>query len=338
MQWKILAGLRFFLALIVVGDHIIDLFPEAGEPWNTLSRLGGFPAVLGFLLISGYSIANSITQKPEGFYKRRFLRIYPLYACSIFISLIPFLVLGSKINLIFNGVFAQFSLDFQTVIGNLFMMQGFFVQFIGSNPPLWTLSIECCCYLLAPFFVKLSTKALLTLIGLSSILFAIYPYFIKLEIIQLKVYDYSFLIYGLGFCLLLWAWLLGFLYFREKEKIAILIIALGCLLLEQNQVITSRWAILTYVLSASLLIYSSNLKFPPSLLKIFSYLGELSYPLYLFHIPSLIFGYAVLGIEKPIVLVFFSLAISMFFDRVIDRVVHFQNSTKFKTLLLRILP
>ena len=222
-------------------------------------------------------------------------------------------------SLLFNGVYAQLPLDVWTVLGNLVFMQGFLVNFIGSNPPLWTLSIECLCYLLAPLFFRLNTKRLLILIALSSLSFAIYPYLMNFW--GLKGYHYAFLSYGLGFIMLLWAWLLGFFYFisSKKEESKVLIIALGCLLLEQNQVVTSRWVIATYVLSALILIYSSQIKIPSFLLNSFNYLGELSYPLYLFHVPVLICSYSLFAIKNPVILVAFSLITSMFFYHIVDR-------------------
>jgi peptidoglycan/LPS O-acetylase OafA/YrhL len=93
MQWKVLAGLRFFLAWIVVCYHLKNFIPDYGKDFLcTFGKLNGLTAVLGFLLISGYSIAHSLTKNPEGFYNRRFLRIYPLYFCAVIVSLIPFLI------------------------------------------------------------------------------------------------------------------------------------------------------------------------------------------------------------------------------------------------------
>jgi peptidoglycan/LPS O-acetylase OafA/YrhL len=324
LKWDILAGLRFFLALIVVADHLLDIFPNTGEPWRLLNRFGGFSAVIGFLLVSGYSIASSISRKPEGFYKRRFFRIYPLYVCSILVSLIPFSLAGTKLHELANGAFI--TPNAQSILGNLFLMQGFLVKYIPSNPALWTLSIECFCYLLAPFLIKLRQKSLLILIGLSSILFALCPYYIQYihKTESSSGYDhYDFYLYGIGFILLFWAWLLGFFYFFHKDRpfSKILLISLGCILLEQNQIVSSRWAISTYVLSALVLIYSPYISFPKFASfasNVLKYLGELSYPLYLFHVPSILFLYSVLDVKDPIKLIGFALTISALFYYSVD--------------------
>ncbi len=69
------------------------------------------------------------------------------------------------------------------------------------------------------------------------------------------------------------------------------------MLLEQNREYTSRWGISTYALSNLIFIYSLHIRLIAGLgVEFFNYLGELSYPLYLFHVPSLIVCYSVLGI------------------------------------------
>jgi peptidoglycan/LPS O-acetylase OafA/YrhL len=54
MQWKVLAGLRFFLAWIVVCYHLKNFIPDYGKDFLcTFGKLNGLATVLGFLLISG---------------------------------------------------------------------------------------------------------------------------------------------------------------------------------------------------------------------------------------------------------------------------------------------
>ena len=75
----------------------------------------------------------------------------------------------------------------------------------------------------------------------------------------------------------------------------------------------------------------------PDLLNIFNYLGDISYPLYLFHIPPCIFSYSVLGIKDSISLVFLALLVSMLFYHAIDTPLRLRKSafsTNVKQLLL----
>src|ERR1019366_8528321 len=82
VSWEALALLRFFLAWIVLSQHLTSVTDHSG--WvEALSSFDGKAAVVGFLLVSGYSIAASLDRESEGFYRRRFLRVYPLYFFAI---------------------------------------------------------------------------------------------------------------------------------------------------------------------------------------------------------------------------------------------------------------
>ncbi len=75
-SWKILGGLRFALAMIVLFGHLARFVPDRGLINKGLLLLGGLgaaAAVFCFLVISGYSIAHSITVKPQGYFRRRCL-------------------------------------------------------------------------------------------------------------------------------------------------------------------------------------------------------------------------------------------------------------------------
>jgi len=313
MRWTVLAGLRFILAYIVLSYHLTWCV-DASNPLAFLGTLGGLTAILGFLLISGYSIANSINRNPKGFYQRRVLRIYPLYFCAIIYSLVPFLFSGKNIQL---GIIKFVQPDSWTVAGNLLFLQGWGIESLTSNPVVWTLGIEIFCYLLAPLFVKADNKVLLSLIGISSLSFALFPY--------THLPHYSVLQYGLGLLLFLWAWLLGFFYFFNQDKAyaKILLVGLGCLLLRLNHVHSiSKYAILIYIISCIVLIYAPRISLTGNLAKLFNYLGNISYPLYLFHIPSMIIIYSVLNIKNPVALILFPLLVSIFFHHVIEVPLH----------------
>lgn len=328
MQWKILAGLRFFLAWLVVCDHLPMFIPMA-QPWLTFQKLGGFPAVVGFLLISGYSIAHSITHKPEKFYRRRFLRIYPLYVLAVLLATVPFLFVGPVIiTLTQEGKFIQ--PDFYAFLGNLFLLQGFIADPLSSDSVVWTLSIEMTCYLLAPLFIKLSNRKLLIIISISSILFVFYPYYLSFLTKDPLQLHYAHRKFDLGLILLLWAWLLGFFYYRtsDQERSRIFLIVLGCILLEQNQVVTSRWCILVYCLTALILIYSPKIKISNSSANVLNFLGDISYPLYLFHIPIMLICYAVLGIRGWFGLLLPAFLGAVFFYYIVDVPLRVRRSAK----------
>ena len=325
-RWKVLAGLRFFLAWVVFCVHI-DMFGFV-DPNSVLSKIllkskefGGVAAVIGFLLISGYSIAHSAMQNPQGFYKRRFIRIYPIYAASMIFSLVPFLLLGSYIK---HPIFLSELPDIVTTIGIFALLQGFLVESTTANGVIWTLSLEIFFYLLAPFLVKTKTSIIVALIAISSIAFAAYPY--------LRLEFYFFMKYGLATIFLGWAWLAGFLYYRIEQSSFTqpLLIILGSTLLSLNPTYGNRLSILTYVLSSLVLIHSGNIQLPKKILNIFNYLGNLSYPLYLLHMPCLIIGYHIFNFRNPFLLIFTTLITSALFLHLIDYPVRLQSrkSTK----------
>ena len=310
-QWSILAGLRFFLAWIVVCHHLSHCVPD-NDFLASFQKFSGFSAVIGFLLISGFSIAQSISKGSKGFYQRRFIRVYPLYIVAIIVSLIPFLITNHEIVALDSTKYQQPTL--MNFVGNLFFLQGFIVFPLGSNGVIWTLSVEVVCYLLAPLLVKLKPNIILLLIAISSGCYVVF------SLIDLPNKDIAFLRYGLPFMLLLWAWLLGFFYFfnADRNSAKISIVLLGCFLLGFNGGNFGPFATFTYVLSALTLIYSSSIKLPKKLLKILDYLGELSYPLYLFHTPSILLGYAVMGIKNSFLLMLLSLIFSALFYHLVD--------------------
>jgi peptidoglycan/LPS O-acetylase OafA/YrhL len=310
-QWSILAGLRFFLAWVVVCHHLSHCIPT-NDLLVSFQSFTGFSAVLGFLLISGYSIACSISKGSTGFYRRRFMRVYPLYLVAIVFSLLPFLIAGNEIVVLDSTKYQQPTLI--NFIGNLFFLQGFLVFPLGSNGVIWTLSVEVVCYLLAPVFVKLKPPVILLLIAISA------GCYIAFSQIALPNKDIAFLRYGLPLLLLSWAWLLGFFYFfHARSPLAkVSIVLLGCFLLGFHGGNYGSLANFTYVLSALLLIYATEITLPQKLCKVLDYLGELSYPLYLFHTPAILLGYAVMGFKNSFSLMFLSLIFSVLFYHVID--------------------
>lgn len=307
MEWKILAGLRFFLAWIVLCTHV-RAFVSEQNIFTIFSVFGGHSAVIGFLIISGYSIANSISRESTNFYKRRIFRIYPLYLCSICFSLLPFLFLNENFPVIkFNYTLPSL----WTILGNLFFLQGFIFLPIKTNIVIWTISIEVLNYILAPVYFKISQKQILTIIFISSTLYAFYPY--------LHLGDYLQLRFGLSFILLAWAWLLGYYYYFNRKVLSkIMLVALGIVLLTVNNKSNQGLSVVTYTLTAILLIYSPVIKLPDFVGKMAKYLGDISYPLYLFHSPTLILIEGVLKIKDSLILIGSSVIIAMWFYHTVD--------------------
>lgn len=103
VDWAILAGLRFLLALIVVGVHLAR-FANPNSLICRMAHLGGFTAVIGFLVVSGISMAASVERRPQGFLGRRVLRIYPLYLAAVLAPLLLFAAAACVLIALSTGV------------------------------------------------------------------------------------------------------------------------------------------------------------------------------------------------------------------------------------------
>ncbi len=315
VAWELLAGVRFVLALIVACDHLSDFVPSTDVLLVVKACIGGFPAVMGFLLLSGFAMAHSITRNPKGFYQRRLLRIYPLYLVAIGVSLLPFLWAGSVIpSPVTNQVWLQPTAS--NLLGNALFLQTFLVLQLTSNGITWTLGIEAFCYAITPFLVKLSHRTLLLLLGLSALLFAAQP------LVSLPYTAISSMRHGIPLLFLAWVWLLGFIYFLQAKALFAppLVIGLGCLLLSLNNLVYDhrKLSLLVYVLTALALIYGTAVPLPRWLARLCQYLGNLSYPLYLFHFPAFLLAYLGLGTQNSGVLLGAALMVSAGFYHAVD--------------------
>ena len=312
-QWKILGGLRFFLAFIVVCGHLSRFAPRDNAINRFLISGAEFDAVAAvfcFLIISGFSIAHSITAKPQGFYFRRVVRIYPLYILAMVLTLVPFWFGGPVIQVL-EGQFIQPGIANFTA--NLFFLQTFLVKQLSGNGPLWTLAVEVFFYLLAPVFVRMRSRILLLLILISAVAFALYP--------ALNLHFYSKYRWGLPAFFLLWAWLGGFVFYRHREKpvFRMGLILLGIILFSANSTWNQKFTFVTYIVAASIITHAFWIKLPAQVLGFLNYLGELSYPLYLLHVPILLFSYAILGIRSAALMVLLTLAVTALVYHAIDR-------------------
>lgn len=279
--WPLLGGLRFVLASIVVFEHFRWLLPLPAL--RVVPALGSFAAVLAFFAISGYSIAASYERAPQGFYRRRFRRIYPTYLVALAVALMPHLLRNDAAFFVGGQVFERPTLP--QALCHILMLQGFAVPIIDAAGPAWSLSIECACYLLAPLFWRFRWLALAALPSFAFFVVARGP---------LHLPYYAHMPYGVAFAALLWAWLAGFVFYRYRAEAwaAWALVSLGSVALALNRSDAPRLAPFTLVASYGALIAAPALPLPPRLARVLTVLGDVSYPLYLLHIPVLLLLYA----------------------------------------------
>lgn len=192
--------LRFILAITVVLAHSGSIFG--------LNFVGGKIAVQAFYIISGFYMTLILNEKYIGknnsyklFISNRFLRLYPIYWVVLFFTVGFSLVvlmftkgdglktlaryaeyfntmdIGSFCFLIFTNLFlflqdAVLFLGLNTTNGNLFFTANYqettpmLYQFLFI-PQAWTIGIEIAFYLIAPFIVRKKLIVVIPLILLS---------------------------------------------------------------------------------------------------------------------------------------------------------------------------
>jgi len=294
INWPALALARFLLSFVVVAAHILG-FVDTPGPFSWFNRFNAFNAILGFLLISGLSIGKSIQQDPQGYYRRRAQRIYPVYLASIALQ---YIVLqegfGWKLLLI--------------LLANIF----FFNQVVTDTSyvgPAWTLTLEVWLYALAPLFLRLSFKVLLALTLAS---FGSYIAYTCARTLVHAPY-YAEVSYGLNLVFLSFIWVAGFmlaLFKKKQKKISFLIAALLfthwastfaiqlAYRVKNNQLSTTniREDLTNFTMEAICLglvfyVVIANRHIPPFSAvtkRAVNLLGNISYPLYLSHLTVLI--------------------------------------------------
>jgi len=181
------------------------------------------------------------------------------------------------------------------VIQNLFFLQGWTTYSIPCNAVVWTLSVEVFCYLLTPLLARLSQVLLLLIAGFSAALFCVY---------HLRVappFYYHLMLHGQSTALLMWCWLLGFIAYRSRNHA---LAALGVLAVFfvaahfNGNDLGHRWVV-TVALAVLGIGFTDKLRGPQWVAATGSFLGDASYPLYLFHMPFYVLFFRLTNASIP---------------------------------------
>lgn len=275
-QWTVLAGLRFLLATLVVMTH-----SEVVAPGSIVDKMvghTGYPAVFGFLMISGYSIASSITSRPHSYLIRRVKRIYPTFLFALAFSCL--VLVDGPLHLPLGQIIVAPS--WHVLVGNLLMLQGILVPVIPSNGPLWSLSIEWWCYILAILLIRFNNRVSVVVMIASFCSMLVYSKHFG----YVTASEYPL---GLSVFLIAWAWLSGFVYNREPTKLNfMLMLAMPMLMFELY--LPLQFGQMVIAGSACMILFAKSITIrSESLKKLLNFLGNASYPLYLVHDPMLWF-------------------------------------------------
>lgn len=184
---------RFTLAISVVVAHSASI--------SGANIADAVVAVQSFYIISGFLMTLILTQKYHSynsFIKNRVLRLFPVYYCVLFFAIITSVIsyygLNNSMYLqswISNIRYLNITTIFFLIFTNIAIIGQDVLMFLGINPQgtlffttnfydvnlpaftflfipqTWTLGVELIFYLIAPFLVKLKTKYLIMLFGLS---------------------------------------------------------------------------------------------------------------------------------------------------------------------------
>jgi peptidoglycan/LPS O-acetylase OafA/YrhL len=283
--WSTLAGFRFFFAAWVLFDHTYNFGPpETAMPVFTKS---GLVAVLCFLAISGFSIHHSIAQKPQGYVVRRFWRIVPINTLAILVAWIAYTVLGLSGG---YGTPATPPRIWDWLVCLLLLES--VVPVLSHVPflfPAWSLSVEAIYYVFAPLLRRLHRLDVLALVALSSgALFVCWPLISRLYISDAK--------YGVTAVALIWAWIAGWVAYARPARATWVVsfIVLGCLGIWTQardfgivDTVSAMANVVAWCATILILFYRVPSVGGDTFGRILSYLGEISYPLYLLHYPVL---------------------------------------------------
>ena len=322
-QWSLLALARFVLAAIVAVSHLAK-YADIGI-LSVVSALSAFEAILGFLLVSGYSVTSSYVTSPKGFFQRRLSRLYPVYIASVV------LWLGTEAWVRQSMP----ALNFELLANLVFLNQLFTTTSLVG--PAWSLSLEVWLYCLLPVLVVLGAP-MNRAIAIGS--FVAYLVYTVLRTLLHQPY-YSGLGYGLNLVFLAFAWVCGSRLARKDEPrflvlrdiawtlfahwLLAVLIQLGSRIkrgamdkfLTQDASVYLANGLTLVVIYWMLQHVSRDVKQPEQVSRWMRMLGDLSYPWYLIHIPAFTIG-AALGIRSAYLLLALSILMSwgmyMLFD------------------------
>ena len=310
--WAIIGFLRFLLASIVVNSHLGILGTSRGGLSQFINSFGAFAAVSSFVVISGFSIADSWHREPKKFLIRRFARIYPVLAVTIFIYIIAVTSVG-MITLP-SGFVVTSDTNFKVIgLASILFLNGILVGQIYG--PCWSLTAEFWYYFSAPLIGKLNLNRLNLLLMLFSVIYFVLGTNYGVPLPNTK--------YGIAIFALAWFWIAGYVLritlhteLRDLQVIVVLLLALFLFpVYNYEGGIYSKVTLMTTVI---VIVFAQKIKTPSMATSTLSYLGDLSYPLFMVHYGVIILA-TKFGISDYFICLTASILIALVFLHIIDR-------------------
>jgi len=291
--------MRFFAIILVVFFHFRGKnFERASSIFDYDNLLGswinyGATGVSLFLVLSGFlfCVISKAGEKPikyKSFLKNRVLRIFPLLTFVFFIAIAVESNSSSPMD-----IFRLLTLQLNTGLGA--------EKWLNGNQiilPLWTIAVEFQFYLIFPFIATFMFRyGIKYLLGLIITLLAVKVMLVQLYGLGQYSNFYSSIIGRLDQFLV--GMFFGWLYLMQKEsplpKLAsYLLFAFSIFLINYYMIVEktpwfySVFSLTFQALTWAIVIYSYlslNLTIPKTLDRALSFLGSLSFSMYLLHMP-----------------------------------------------------
>lgn len=152
-----LNAIRGFAAIYIVAHHYFkEIFSDV-SPYKDL-HIGslfclGQEVVIVFIMLSGFLTYTLAKEKMSivHYLRKRWIRIYPLYAIALMISLLVACYIESSYT----------PINWRTIFGNMIFMQdnsmkpGLWFECVGGNHPLWYLSYQWWDYVIFILFFSM---------------------------------------------------------------------------------------------------------------------------------------------------------------------------------------
>lgn len=268
--------LRFILSIMVALSHLGVLHPNFNQ--------GVFAVVLFYMLagmVSYKLISSKFQNQPIFYYKNRIKRIFPLYFFALFIALVAYFLGASSYFISKEPTLADW-------LSNTLIIPLAYYMFTNQDtftllPPVWSLGVELQFYLIAPFLFT-RQKLFFFIFSISLFIFIL----ASVGILDTNLFGYRIIV-GV-----LFIFLLGSLIYKAKNgnsdsfKIilsiyVILLLTLAYIHIAGYKALYNYETITAMLVGIPLLLY-----FKKTIRQDFdSYLGSLSYGVFLLHFPSL---------------------------------------------------
>jgi peptidoglycan/LPS O-acetylase OafA/YrhL len=306
-------GLRGLLALWVFATHAVELgpWPAAANP------LRANLAVDVFIILSGFVIFHLLSTGEDyrTFITRRWFRLFPVFAVSFLFALALYGWLAIDDDVAFGLAHTNHLKPY--LIAHATMLHGAVPEQLLPHSarailvPAWSISVEWQFYLLAPLLFALAAKpnrrlalVLLALVA-ARVAHDVAPRFtgnpIRFDMAAFLPLRLEFFAVGIG-SYAMWKWLCA----RNRNldlpvTLYALLIPLWILIAKKNAAVGLWLAFLFMLMHAH---FGSGTRWSRNIVTAFNaplaqFLGRISYPIYLLHLPMLVFARYLVSSYQP---------------------------------------